>query len=99
VRFNIAGKNTPIVLFNNILHNCHTQPTAFFFSRYIRLKHRLKLSGNVPELLLDANSISRVLINLVKNSTESMNKGRDLIINIATQSMSPVKGILILFVV
>ncbi|CAC9638028.1 Two-component system sensor histidine kinase [uncultured Gammaproteobacteria bacterium] len=52
----------------------------------------LDLSGDVPKLLLDANSISRVLINLVKNSTESVNKGHDLTINIATQYLKD-KGI------
>ncbi|SMN13235.1 Nitrogen regulation protein NtrY [Bathymodiolus heckerae thiotrophic gill symbiont] len=43
------------------------------------------LSGDVPKLLLDANSISRVLINLVKNAAESIEQEDDLIINITTQ--------------
>ena len=50
------------------------------------------LSGDVPELLLDANSISRVLINLVKNSAESVEEGRDLIVNVTTQYL-PSKGV------
>ncbi len=50
------------------------------------------LSGDVPELLLDANSISRVLINLVKNSAESVEEGHDLIVNVTTQYL-PSKGI------
>jgi len=45
----------------------------------------LDLSGDVPKLLLDANSISRVLINLVKNASESVEEDQDLIINITTQ--------------
>ncbi len=43
------------------------------------------LSGDVPELLLDANSVSRVLINLVKNSSESVGDERNLVIKIVTQ--------------
>ncbi|MDC9714443.1 MAG: ATP-binding protein [Gammaproteobacteria bacterium] len=43
------------------------------------------LSGDVPKLLLDANSISRVLINLVKNAAESIKQKDDLVINITTQ--------------
>ncbi len=43
------------------------------------------LAGNVPELLLDANSISRVLINLVKNAAESVEEDRNLTVNITTQ--------------
>ena len=42
-------------------------------------------SGDVPELLLDANSISRVLINLIKNATESVEEDQNLIVNITTQ--------------
>lgn len=43
------------------------------------------LSGDVPELLLDASSISRVLINLIKNATEAVDEGTDLVIRITTQ--------------
>ncbi len=43
------------------------------------------LSGDVPELFLDANSISRVLINLVKNAIEAVESGRDLIVRITTK--------------
>jgi len=46
------------------------------------------LSGDVPELLLDTNSISRVLINLVKNAAESVEEDRDLVVNVATQYLS-----------
>lgn len=45
-------------------------------------------SGDLPELLLDANSISRMLINLIKNSVESVEEGRDLTVNVATQYLS-----------
>jgi nitrogen fixation/metabolism regulation signal transduction histidine kinase len=50
------------------------------------------LSGNVPKLYLDANSISRVLINLVKNSAESVVEGCDLTVNVATQYL-PSEGV------
>ncbi len=46
------------------------------------------LAGDVPELFLDANSISRVLINLVKNAAESVEKDRKLTVNITTQYLS-----------
>ncbi len=46
------------------------------------------LSGDIPKLLLDANGISRVLINLVKNASESVEIERDLNVNIATQYLS-----------
>jgi nitrogen fixation/metabolism regulation signal transduction histidine kinase len=50
------------------------------------------LAGDVPELLLDANSISRVLINLVKNSAESVEDGRDLTVSVTTQYL-PSEGV------
>ncbi|KAA0454944.1 MAG: GHKL domain-containing protein, partial [Candidatus Thioglobus sp.] len=43
------------------------------------------LSGDVPELSLDANSISRVLVNLIKNAVEAVGKGQDLTILITTK--------------
>lgn len=46
------------------------------------------LAGDVPELFLDADSISRVLINLVKNATESVEEDRKLTVNITTQYLS-----------
>ena len=49
---------------------------------------KLDLMHGIPELLLDANSISRVLINLVKNATESVEHQRDLIIHITTQYLA-----------
>ena len=42
------------------------------------------LSGDLPTLMLDPNSISRVLINLVKNATESVEEDRHLKVNIST---------------
>ncbi|HAO86953.1 MAG TPA: two-component sensor histidine kinase, partial [Gammaproteobacteria bacterium] len=50
------------------------------------------LASDVPELLLDANGISRVLINLVKNSAESVEDSRDLIVSVTTQYL-PSEGI------
>jgi nitrogen fixation/metabolism regulation signal transduction histidine kinase len=46
------------------------------------------LASDTPRLLLDTNNISRVLINLVKNSAESVEQKRDLNIKIATQYLS-----------
>ncbi|SMM97945.1 Nitrogen regulation protein NtrY [uncultured Candidatus Thioglobus sp.] len=46
------------------------------------------LSSAVPKLLLDANNISRMLINLIKNASESVEKERDLTINITTEYLN-----------
>ncbi len=43
------------------------------------------LSAGIPLLLLDSHSISRVLINLVKNASEAMIDGRDLNVKITTE--------------
>ncbi|MCS5589238.1 MAG: ATP-binding protein [Candidatus Thioglobus sp.] len=48
----------------------------------------LDLASDTPKLLLDSNNISRVLINLIKNATESVDKKRDLEIEITTQYLS-----------
>ncbi|MDC9726480.1 MAG: ATP-binding protein [Candidatus Thioglobus sp.] len=45
------------------------------------------LSNDMPDMLLDSSSLSRVLINLVKNSAEST-ADRAVTVNIATQYMS-----------
>ncbi|WP_190600715.1 sensor histidine kinase [Candidatus Vesicomyidisocius sp. SY067_SCS001] len=45
----------------------------------------LDLNNNIPLLFLDSNSISRVLINLVKNASEAMIDGRDLNVKIITE--------------
>ncbi|MCS5590621.1 MAG: ATP-binding protein [Candidatus Thioglobus sp.] len=45
----------------------------------------LDLANDTPKLLLDNNNISRVMINLVKNATESVEKKRDLEIKITTR--------------
>ena len=50
------------------------------------------LSGDLPTLMLDSNSISRVLINLVKNAAESVEEDRHLIVNIATRYL-PEEGL------
>ena len=43
------------------------------------------LSGDLPTLMLDSNSISRVLINLVKNAAESVEEDRHLTVSISTR--------------
>jgi two-component system nitrogen regulation sensor histidine kinase NtrY len=46
-----------------------------------------ELSAGIPLLLLDNHSISRVLINLVKNTKEAMIDGRDLNVKITTEHL------------
>jgi len=43
------------------------------------------LSSNIPELLLDANSISRVLINLIKNAKEAAEESQEIELTIKTE--------------
>lgn len=45
----------------------------------------LNLAGELPKLYLDESAISRVLINVIKNSIEAINKKRKLTIAINTQ--------------
>lgn len=55
---------------------------------YDDIKHMsidFELSAGIPLLFLDSPSISRVLINLVKNASEAMIDGRDLNVKITTE--------------
>ena len=51
------------------------------------LKIGYDLASDIPELLLDSASISRVLINLLKNSAESSEEGR-ISVNIVTEYLA-----------
>ncbi|MCS5589657.1 MAG: ATP-binding protein, partial [Candidatus Thioglobus sp.] len=69
----LAGLNTLISQSVN-LYDAQDNVTIF-----------LDLASDTPKLLLDNNNISRVLINLIKNATESVEKKRDLEIKITTR--------------
>jgi nitrogen fixation/metabolism regulation signal transduction histidine kinase len=45
----------------------------------------LNLSEEIPNILLDASSVDRVIINLIKNSCESIEAGKHIEINITTE--------------
>ena len=45
----------------------------------------LNLSKEIPNILLDASSVDRVIINLIKNSCESIEAGKHIEINITTE--------------
>ncbi len=45
---------------------------------------RFNLQDNIPELMLDASSLSRVLINLVKNSSEASDEQGAVVVDIST---------------
>lgn len=77
--------NTPQVERKLLDLNVLINQSIVLYDAHKNIHIELDLAGDVPKLFLDANSISRVMINLVKNATESFNKERDLIINITTQ--------------
>lgn len=77
--------NTPQIERKSMDLNALINQTIALYDAQNNMQIELDLSGNVPKLLLDANSISRVLINLVKNAVEAGKKEHDLIVTIATQ--------------
>ncbi len=84
--------NTPQVERKSLDLNALINQSISLYDAHKNISIELDLSGDVPELLLDANGISRVIINLIKNATESIEQGRDLTINITTQYLKD-KGI------
>ena len=84
--------NTPQIERKLVDLNALINQSIALYDAHSNITIEFNLSGDIPELLLDANSISRVLINLVKNSAESVEEDRDLTVNIATQYL-PSKGI------
>ena len=77
--------NTPQIERNPTDLNTLINQSIALYDAQSNITIEFDLAGDVPELLLDANSISRVLINLVKNAAESVEEGRDLTVNITTQ--------------
>ncbi len=77
--------NTPQVERKLLDLNALINQSISLYDAQKNISIELDLLGDVPELFLDANSISRVIINLVKNAAESIDEGRDLTIKIATQ--------------
>ncbi len=77
--------NTPQIQRNLLDLNVLINQSIALYIAQKNVNIELDLADDVPKLLLDANSISRVIINLVKNATESAKKGHDLTISIKTQ--------------
>ncbi|CAB5500357.1 Nitrogen regulation protein NtrY [Bathymodiolus thermophilus thioautotrophic gill symbiont] len=77
--------NTPQIERKLIDLNTLINQTIALYDAQKNVSIEFDLSGDVPELLLDFNSISRVLINLVKNAVEADKEAHDLIVTIATQ--------------
>jgi|LWDU01.1.fsa_nt_gi Signal transduction histidine kinase involved in nitrogen fixation and metabolism regulation len=80
--------NTPQVERKPSDLNALINQTISLYDAQSNINIELDLSGNLPDLLLDANSISRVLINLVKNAAESIEDERELAIKIVTQYLT-----------
>jgi len=76
--------NTPeIARVSSSINSLINQAVALYDAQE-RVRIDLDLSGNLPKLRLDRDSISRVLINLLKNATESVQENKT--INIAIRS-------------
>ena len=54
-------------------------------------KINLHLSNEIPKILIDSNSIDRVIINLIKNSCESVKDSGHIEINITTEYLNSKK--------
>ena len=54
-------------------------------------KINLQLSNEIPKILIDSNSIDRVIINLIKNSCESVKDSGHIEINITTEYLNSKK--------
>ncbi|MCX8030835.1 MAG: DUF3365 domain-containing protein [Thermodesulfovibrionales bacterium] len=71
------SKNTPLILekasINNLIEN------VLILSEYTILKKGIKiekdLSNDIPEMLLDANKLEQVFLNLLINAAQAMDKG------------------------
>ena len=77
--------NTPQIERKLLNLNALVSHSIALYDAQKNIRIEFDLSEEVPELFLDANSISRVLINLVKNATEAVEDERNLIVRIATQ--------------
>ncbi len=65
--------------------NALIRQSTTLYDAHPKVHIRSELSTNMPDLFLDPNSIARVLLNLVKNATESASDQRDLTIKIVSQ--------------
>jgi len=70
---------------NTIITNLLTSMKTEFKAKNIRLS--LKLANELPSTFCDADKLSQVFSNLIRNSIQAMNEGGDL--NIATQFKKP----------
>ena len=77
--------NTPEITKVSASLNALINKAASLFDNQESLRINLDLSGDLPKLQLDKDAISRVLINLIKNSIESKKKKTKLNIAIKSQ--------------
>ncbi len=77
--------NTPEIKKTSISLNALVNKAASLYDNQTGVRIDLDLSGDLPKLQLDKDSISRALINLVKNCIESKKKKTKLNIMIKTQ--------------
>ena len=77
--------NTPEIKKVSTSLNALINKTASLYDNQSGVRIDLDLSGDLPKLQLDKDSISRVLINLIKNSIESKKKKSELNIVIKSQ--------------
>jgi len=77
--------NTPEINKVSTSLNTLVNKAASLFDNQNELRIDLDLSGDLPKLQLDKDSISRVLINLIKNSIESKKKKTKLNITIKSE--------------
>lgn len=80
--------NTPKIERKLVDFNALINQSIALYDAQHNIAIEFDLAGDIPELLLDANSISRVLINLVKNAAESVKEKRNLVVNIVTQYLA-----------
>lgn len=77
--------NTPQIERKPCDLNALIKQSIAFYDDIGHMSIDFELSAGIPLLFLDSHSISRVLINLVKNAREAMIDGRDLNVKITTE--------------
>jgi len=77
--------NTPEIKKISTSLNALINKTASLYDNQPGVRIDLDLSGDLPKLQLDKDAISRVLINLMKNSIESKKKRTEISINIKSE--------------
>ena len=76
--------NTPEIKKTSISLNALVNKAASLYDNQTGVRIDLDLSGDLPELQIDKDAVSRVIINLIKNSIEA--KKEDGILNIKIKS-------------